>query len=198
MKTCKKCGKAKPLAEFERAEGTRDGHRGSCKSCRADYGRRYREANGERLRQKKRKYYAANRDRIRAVNDRWQARNRDHKLQKQLEWRVANRERLRQEALRYYEANRDKTREREHQVRAKVLEYYGTACACCCGIDHLEIDHINGGGKEHREEVGRSTTFYLWLIKEGFPDGFQTLCRSCNRSKADGPGCRIKHTVSTQ
>ena len=33
MKTCKKCGVEKPLEEFYRAAGMRDGHRGECKAC---------------------------------------------------------------------------------------------------------------------------------------------------------------------
>jgi hypothetical protein len=33
MKTCNKCGVAKPLESFYKAAGTRDGRRGDCKSC---------------------------------------------------------------------------------------------------------------------------------------------------------------------
>ena len=33
MKRCTKCGELKPLAEFYRASGTRDGHRPDCKPC---------------------------------------------------------------------------------------------------------------------------------------------------------------------
>lgn len=33
MKMCTKCGLEKPLADFYRATGTRDGHRGDCKVC---------------------------------------------------------------------------------------------------------------------------------------------------------------------
>lgn len=33
MKMCKKCGREKPLDDFYRATGTRDGHRGECKVC---------------------------------------------------------------------------------------------------------------------------------------------------------------------
>lgn len=32
-KPCRKCGDTKPLTEFHRASGTRDGHRGECKQC---------------------------------------------------------------------------------------------------------------------------------------------------------------------
>jgi len=32
-----------------------------------------------------------------------------------------------------------------------------------------------------------------WLIKNGFPEGFQTLCRPCNGSKGDGDRCKLNH-----
>jgi len=35
---------------------------------------------------------------------------------------------------------------------------------------------------------------YLWVIRQGFPPGFQTLCGLCNRSKKDSAHCRL-HTV---
>jgi hypothetical protein len=57
----------------------------------------------------------------------------------------------------------------------------------------LTIDHINGDGKRHRKEVHRGTPFWRWLIAEGFPEGFQVLCLSCNQSKGRGDRCRLKH-----
>ena len=33
MKVCKKCGLTKPLDDFYRAAGMRDGHRNDCKAC---------------------------------------------------------------------------------------------------------------------------------------------------------------------
>jgi hypothetical protein len=33
MKQCKKCGAFKPLEEYYRCAGTKDGHRGDCKAC---------------------------------------------------------------------------------------------------------------------------------------------------------------------
>lgn len=48
----------------------------------------------------------------------------------------------------------------------------------------LSIDHINGGGSKHTKSLNRrGVTFYLWLIKQGFPDGYQTLCYNCNFAK---------------
>jgi len=70
-------------------------------------------------------------------------------------------------------------------------------CACCGRADNLSIDHVNGDGREHREEIfgrqGGGVEFYYWLVTTGFPDGFQTLCRSCNQSKGRGRRCRLAH-----
>ena len=87
-------------------------------------------------------------------------------------------------------------RERLRQIRnrAAVFGHYGEACACCGASSGLTIDHANGGGKEHRAEIGGgSTAMYRWLVRNGFPDGFQTLCRPCNISKSDGARCRLYH-----
>jgi hypothetical protein len=90
---------------------------------------------------------------------------------------------------------------RRHYLRVKtaVFDHYGTTCACCGSSRSLAIDHVNGDGQEHRTgDYGisySSKAMYAWLIKNGFPEGFQTLCRPCNSSKGKGLRCRIDHTA---
>ena len=73
-------------------------------------------------------------------------------------------------------------------INAKKLVYnhYGDSCQSC-GItdkDCLTIDHINGGGTQHRKNIKRyGWSFYQWLVKNNFPEGFQTLCMNCQRIK---------------
>ena len=66
-----------------------------------------------------------------------------------------------------------------------LCHYSDSKCACIvCGEDDpacLSIDHINGGGGEHRRRIG--SHFYAWLIKQGFPNGYQTLCMNCQFKK---------------
>ena len=52
MKTCKICGKNKPLKQFYRAARNKDGHQGSCKLCNRDRAKKVRNAltNDERRR----------------------------------------------------------------------------------------------------------------------------------------------------
>jgi hypothetical protein len=78
-----------------------------------------------------------------------------------------------------------------------VLDHYGRACTCCGATADLTIDHVSSNGNAHRIELfGRaaeSTQMYRWLIRNGFPAGYQVLCRACNGSKGDGPSCRLDH-----
>jgi hypothetical protein len=86
---------------------------------------------------------------------------------------------------------------RDAANKAAVFDHYGRACACCGATDDPTIDHIHGGGRVHRRQVGRpySNGFYAWLIRERFPDDFQTLCLPCNISKGTGTACRIDHNA---
>jgi hypothetical protein len=94
-------------------------------------------------------------------------------------------------------ANRDAARarrlhDRRQCYRHKVLAHYGEACSCCGSVQMLAIDHVGGDGARHREEVN-APLLYRWLVENGFPAGFQTLCRLCNSSKGATPACRLKH-----
>ncbi len=48
-------------------------------------------------------------------------------------------------------------------------------------MEFLSVDHINGGGRKHREKLGGGTAFFLWLKEKGFPkDEYRLLCMNCN------------------
>ena len=76
-----------------------------------------------------------------------------------------------------------------------VFGHYGRQCACCGSEDDISIDHVNGGGEEHRNQLGGSVALYRWLIANDFPAGYQTLCRRCNSSKWTGTTCRLHQKV---
>ena len=83
---------------------------------------------------------------------------------------------------------------KNQQIKMKklVMFKYGNGFGGCveCGekrIACLSIDHILGNGAEHRRadpEIKR-LGFYKWLIKNNFPEGFQTLCMNCQWVKRD-------------
>ena len=110
-----------------------------------------------------------------------------------------SRERKRESGrIHWGERGRESLRARHRRARAAVFGHYGWSCACCGSTRHLQIDHLNGGGTEHRIALFGSRTpgaynMYRWLATNGFPGGFQTLCASCNKSKRDGDRCRLSH-----
>lgn len=82
-----------------------------------------------------------------------------------------------------------RARAREHQsrtrarLRAELLAAYGGRCVCprCpeTNPDFLTLEHINGGGRAHRKEVGSHS--YADLRRRGWPqDGYTLLCWNCN------------------
>lgn len=66
-------------------------------------------------------------------------------------------------------------------LKLEVLTFYGPEHRLCCSwpgcliadIDMLSLDHTNNNGAEHRKTVKK---VYRWVKKQGFPEGFQTLC----------------------
>jgi hypothetical protein len=95
----------------------------------------------------------------------------------------------------WYNMNADKRceymKKLRQEVKEKVLNHYsqeGLHCACPGGcqetnIKFLCLDHINGGGKQHRIKIkARGSAFYTWIIKNNFPDGYRVLCHNCNHA----------------
>lgn len=97
------------------------------------------------------------------------------KKENDAKWRDKNRDRLREYA-----------RNRKLNAKLVILDRYGKSCALC-GFDDmraLHLDHINNNGAEERKSLGSQkfsgANFYMYLIKQGLPDGYQTLCANCN------------------
>lgn len=151
-----------------------------CSECRSDqkaYARNYRKTHRE--------------ERI--------AYNKQYRLDNQEAVRASGRERARKTRQDNPGLVKARYQAWYRQLRNKILAHYGTVCACCGGARYLGIDHLDGNGREHREEIfgnhrfGGGPNFWLWLVENGFPDGYQVLCRSCNRSKGTGPACTLNH-----
>lgn len=91
-------------------------------------------------------------------------------------------------------------KELRRKVRIQVILHYGDGKAeCrCCGENQFEflcLDHLDGGGKQHQQSVGRGSSFYRWIVKAGFPSGFQVLCQNCNFGKGSGKECPHRVTA---
>lgn len=84
-------------------------------------------------------------------------------------------------------------------LRREVLGHYskGKIECNCCGEDEymfMALDHINGGGTQHRLQLG-SKAIYSRLKQDGYPDGFQVLCHNCNSAKGYYGGCPHKESL---
>ena len=109
------------------------------------------------------------------------------------EYRKKNKERIRIWQREYHkihkedpEHHRRRGRELYRKQKYKVLSHYSNGDPQClhCGItdiDVLSLDHIDGGGTQHKKVTGGHN--YRWIINNNFPGGFQILCFNCNWKK---------------
>ena len=70
----------------------------------------------------------------------------------------------------------------QREARFRVITHYGGKCECCGENkkEFLAIDHIKGGGRQHRKIIGGNIA--RWIIMNNFPKEFRILCHNCNMS----------------
>ncbi len=99
---------------------------------------------------------------------------------------------------RVYDARRHAGAKASHRIlKLKVLNAYGGARCKCCGEEHTEfltLDHVNGGGNEHRLALTGSRTggrLYRRLKELGYPSDLpvQVRCLNCNWAKGHFDSC---------
>ena len=127
--------------------------------------RRYRAEHPEQIKAARRDYYWRHRDRMIDLSRKSHVKHREARL------------------LYHKQYNRE--------LKELVIKTYGGRCTCCGEreLDFLCIDHLNGGGTQHRFKVGLGSRFYHWLKKQGFPPDYQVLCYNCNMGKESPDGC---------
>ncbi len=148
-----------------------------------------------KTKEQRKEHYKKNKEEINKKRREYSKRPEVHKRKLKIDsiWRENNREkanRLSNRAKKKYEKN----------CKRLVFEHYGEVCACCGESikEFLTIDHINGGGTKHRKKDGRKIC--VWLFKNNFPKGFQTLCFNCNWGKhINGGICphKQKNSITT-
>ena len=68
------------------------------------------------------------------------------------------------------------------KLRAAVLAFLGGRCVQCGFADGraLQVDHINGGGRQDRLKYGTSPAGYYRHILKDTTSKYQLLCANCN------------------
>lgn len=129
-------------------------------------------------REERKKYYDKNKDEINRKRREYGKRPevKKKKAEQFKKWRENNLERAK-------EITNKAKKKYEERCKKLVFEHYGKECACCREGEQmfLTIDHINGGGTKHRKEIRSKIS--VWLFRNNFPEGFQTLCFNCNWGK---------------
>lgn len=179
-KTCTWCGIWKPFAGFPRMKYGKYGYAHLCKPCYLNQRKEYAKRNREFAPPEKRCSRCQGVFALEAFTTLSTSADGRHAYCKECR---AKEERDR------YRRNSDAVRESMRRLRLQVLQVYSSEvpqCACC-GELHLEflcIDHIGGGGNEHRSRVGTrgGQKLYQLLKKQGFPPGYRVLCLNCNHS----------------
>ena len=162
MRFCPKCKTEKEESEFYAHRGN-GGVQSYCKSCARQYSIDWAKQHPEVIKRRKKKYYDEHSEAIIKYVGKWQRDNRE-------------------------EVNK-KNREFAYKCRVEALTHYGNgklACIRCSESDIrcLSIDHINGGGNQHRRELGgKGIKLSQILRRQGFPEGYQTLCMNCQWKK---------------
>lgn len=152
--------------------------------------RRYRLAHPEKIKAKTQQWQQDNPEKVRASLENWKARNKRKRVENRDAWRKETRTFMGKFRAAHPEY-REKERQRQIRYRFELLSHYSGGapeCACCqeSQIEFLSIDHIEGGGRQHRKEV---KNLYSWLRRNNYPSGFQVLCHNCNFAKGKYGGC---------
>lgn len=100
---------------------------------------------------------------------------------------------------RFSEQEKSRAEENRRKRKEQISQAYGGQCACCAITDIrlLSVDHIDGKGRQHRQELNiqGGSAFYDWVKRENFPDKLQVLCHNCNKSYGNYGYC--PHTGAT-
>jgi len=132
-----------------------------------------------------------NREEKRAYTRKWQLEHKEQTSIYARRYKQNHKDTIKASSQMYYQAHKDEKRayQRKYgrELKEKVLTYYGNGGLACvrCGFSDsraLSLDHMNGGGRQEKISLGRmgGNSFYSWLVSEGYPKGYQTLCMNCN------------------
>ena len=119
-----------------------------------------------------------NKTRLLEWRKRYYQKNRDNEIASAKAWNAANPEGYKRNTSSHYNKRREQA----------MMAYGGYLCSCCGETEpmFLSIDHVNNDQCDFAKKFGRPHTglfLFTWLLKNGYPPGFQVLCHNCNQGK---------------
>ena len=185
-------------------------YRDSHKAQRNEYSRQYYQTHKKAVREYQRQYRLEHLTEAHEASKRYCLSHREQRNAQHRAYVATHREEIRASGRKSYKKHREERIEKiriyeqshkselkmmKRAIKLDVLTHYGGGiCACVtCGFDDLRaltIDHINGHGNAHRRSLGScgGYAFYLWLRRNQYPDGYQTLCSNCQKIKQETDG----------
>ncbi len=190
-KLCTKCHKNRGIILFDKDSTKKDGYYSNCKDCR-----RFLKGSKKRIPREK---YNRKGEKIR-----WCGRCKKYKEKIKFGSNKFTKDGLHFQckSCAVKDANTENARKgragRRQLNRTRILLYYSNnnpQCSCCGEKEDkfLCLDHINGGGHQHRKNI--KNRIYEWIIKNDFPKGFQILCHNCNMAKGFYGECPHKINI---
>ncbi len=110
-------GLEKPLSEFNKHPGNKDGLQYQCKECKALYDKQYNKKNKFKIRKKRKKNYKKNKQKILIGNKNWRDNNKEKYRLNQKEYRDKNKKTIKKQRAKTYIKNRGK-------ILINCKEYY--------------------------------------------------------------------------
>lgn len=107
MKVCKDCGELKLMTGFEKCISCRDNRRGNCKICRAEYSKKYKKENKNKLIKYNKRYREENKDKIAKYWKEYHLENKDKIQEINKKYYDKNKDDILKRRKKYYDKNKD-------------------------------------------------------------------------------------------
>lgn len=107
-KTCTKCGKYLSLDNFYKNKHSKDGITGTCKACKREYSKAYRDANPEKVKATVKAWHDVNSEKVKTAYKAWYETNSEKVKATSKAWNEANPEKKKATDKAYSAANPEK------------------------------------------------------------------------------------------
>ena len=107
MKECRRCHKMKPLEDFHRRYGSKDGRNSYCKECANEAVREWRRNNPDKARKHAQTSYLNNIERRREYGRAYYASHKEYYAAYYKKWSEEHRDEIRERRKRYYRIRKE-------------------------------------------------------------------------------------------